>query len=310
MNYTPVRISTLKPDKTLPFAVYIYFKERHLLYVKPGAQIDETRYKKLRKQKITKFFITGDQESAYQKYLDQLLDETLSDSGIEISAKVDMIQDASFTALEKLQEDSKSEVAYQMTKTAAKGVAKIVLENEDALQALYEKKSEVGETVVNHCMNVCAISVKLAQLMKCSEKEIETLSVAALIHDIGLTQESLELFEKNSVYHTSEEKIAYAKHTKDGLAALKERDWVSNEIMELVEFHEENLTGEGPHKKTKLSKLEEILSLVNAYDKKILTTAKAPLQAIKDFKIDELGKYDLKVIQNLEKVIKIGFTYD
>tara|TARA_R110000868_G_scaffold229901_1_gene483024 strand:- start:3015 stop:3947 length:933 start_codon:yes stop_codon:yes gene_type:complete len=310
MNYTPVRISTLKPLITLPFGVYIYFKERHLLYVKPGAQIEETSYKKLKRQKITKFFITTDQESAYQKYLDQLLNDTLSDSGVEISAKVDMVQDAALTALETLENDVKSSVAYEMTKSAAKGVAKIVMENEEALQALYEKKSEVGETVINHCMNVCAISVKLAQLMKCSEKEIETLSVAALIHDIGLSESSRELFEKNSEYHTSEEKIAYAKHTKDGLSELKEREWVSHEIMELVEFHEENLTGEGPHKKTKLSKLEEILSLVNAYDKKILTTAKPPLTAIKDFKIDEMGKYDLKVIQNLEKVIKIGFTYD
>ncbi len=308
MNFTPVRISTLRPDLPLNFEVYIYFKEQHLLYVKHGDAIEREKFNQLKKQKITKFFIKTEEELNYQEFLDKILSDTIADEGIDLDTKVDLVQGTAFVAFERMQNDPKSQISYQMTKTAAKSVARVVMGNEDALQALYEKEAEVGETVVNHSMNVCAICVKLAEMLKCNGKEIETISIAALIHDLGLGDEQTALFSKDKDSFSSADVITYNKHTREGLEELKYLDWVSTEVMNLAQNHEENLSGMGPYKKTKLTKLEEILSLVNAYDKAVLLSGKKPLEVIKDFKMNGIGKYDLKMIQSLERVIKIGFS--
>ncbi len=308
MNFTPVRISTLRPDLPLNFEVYIYFKEQHLLYVKNGDAIEREKFNQLKKQKITKFFIKEEEELNYQDFLERLLSDTLADEGIDLGTKVDLIQGTTYVAFERMQNNPQSQISYQMTKTAAKSVARVVMGNEDALQALYARETEVGESVVNHSMNVCAISVKMAEMLKCNGKEIETIAIAALIHDLGLKDEQKPIFNKDKDSFSSADVITYNKHTKEGLEELKYLDWISTEVMSLAQHHEENLSGMGPYKKTKLTKLEEILSLVNAYDKAVLISEKKPLDIIKEFKMNGIGKYDLKMIQNLERVIKIGFS--
>lgn len=74
--------------------------------------------------------------------------------------------------------------------------------------------------------------------------------------------------------------------------------------MELVLNHEEVLSGSGPNKKKKLSLPEEVLSLVNNYDKRVLTTKLPPAQVIKEMMIDELGNYDLELINKFKKVLQ------
>jgi hypothetical protein len=79
---------------------------------------------------------------------------------------------------------------------------------------------------------------------------------------------------------------------------------VNKNILELVLNHEETLSGSGPNKKRKLTKLEEILSMVNNYDKRIITNKSNPLQTLKDMMIDEIGNYSLEMLNELKKVLQ------
>ena len=62
--------------------------------------------------------------------------------------------------------------------------------------------------------------------------------------------------------------------------------------------------GSGPLKMAKLTKPQEILSMVNAYDKKILTNKVTPAEAIKEMMIDELGNYNLDLLTKFQKFLK------
>lgn len=310
MDYTAVRISTLKTKREIPFGVYIFFKERHLLYLKAGTLLSTGKYKILKKQKVSKFFIDTADELKYQAFLENLLNDTLEDEGASLEAKIDVVEGTSQTALEKLNEDPGSKAAFQMTQTAARSISKIVLENPDALKNMFEKEGAESEFIIKHSINVCALCVKLAELKKCTSLEIENLATAALMHDIGFTAANeLEktLFNKPKVELSQSEKDTYYNHIDIGLTLLKNREWINPEIMSLIENHEENLSGTGPLKKTKLTKIEEILSLVNAYDKKIKSQGLTPSQAIKQFMVEEMGNYGMQTIQELAKVVKVSF---
>ena len=307
MEFTPLRISTVKPLRELTFDLYIHFKEQYLCYAKRGEQLSEDKFSKLKAQKIAKFFITEGDESNYQKFLDALLDETLSNPNINVEEKVNMAEGAAQSAVERMQKDPGSESAYKATEKAAKSMRQVILNNPDALKKIFGKKVEKNEEIIKHSLNVCALSVKLAEIMKCSETEMDDIGTAALIHDSGITnmnQNDIELFYKPKKLLNNDDKRVYYLHTKDAATLLKDKSYVTPAILELVINHEEVLSGLGPNKKKKLTLSEEILSLVNNYDKRTITNKTSPAQTMKDMMIDELGNYELKLLNEFKKVLQ------
>jgi len=307
MEFTPLRITTIKPNRSLTFDLFIFFKEQYLCYSKRGEQLSEEKYQKLKTQKIAKFFITEKDEVNYQNFLDNLLAETLNNSEITVDEKVTMVEGTASTAMERMASDPKSETAYRMTESAAKSLRQVVLGNPDALKKIFGRKVEKNEEIIKHSLNVCALSVKLGEILRFSDQELDDLGTAALIHDIGLTQmnkEDLELFYKPKKALTHDDKRIYYLHCKDAISLLEDRKYINAQIMELVLNHEEVLSGSGPNKKKKLSLPEEVLSLVNNYDKRVLTTKLPPAQVIKEMMIDELGNYDLELINKFKKVLQ------
>jgi len=306
MDYTPLRISTVKPQKNLTFDLYIFFKEQYLCYVTKGMQLSDEKYQKLKTQKIAKFYITENDEINYQNFLDNLLQETLSNPNTNVEEKVVMVEGVATSAVERMQKDPGSETAYRMTESAAKSLRQVIKNNPDALKKIFGKKVEKNEEIIKHSLNVCALSVKLAELLKLSEQDLEDLGTAALIHDISIPQlnkEDVQLFYKPKKLLSHDDKRVYYLHCKDAIALLQQKPWVNKAILELVANHEETLSGTGPNKKKKLSKIEEILSLVNNYDKRTITNKTTPVQTLKDMMIDELGNYSLDLLNEFKKVL-------
>ncbi len=307
MDFTPLRISTVKPLRGLNFDLYIYFKEQYICYAKRTEQLTEEKYGKLKTQKIAKFFITESDEVNYQNFLDALLAETLNNPNVDIEEKVNMVEGAANSAVERMQKDPGSESAYRMTESAAKSLRSVIKNNPEALKKIFGKKVDKNEEIIKHSLNVSALSVKLAEILKCSEQDLDDLGTAALIHDIGITQMNktdIQLFYKPKKLLTSDDKRVYYLHTKDVATILQPKPYVNKTILDLVSNHEEVLSGSGPNKKKKLTKLEEILSMVNNYDKRTITNKTTPMQTLKDMMIDELGNYSLDLLNEFKKVLQ------
>jgi len=307
MDFTPLRITTVKPNRSLTFDLYIYFKDHYLVYSKKGEQLSEDKYQKLKIQKIAKFYITENDETNYQNFLDLLLKETLTNESATTEEKVTMVEGAANSAMERMQKDPKSESAYRMTESAAKSLRQVVLGNPDAIKKIFGKKAEKNEEIIKHSLNVCALSVKLGEKLRFSNEELDDLGTAALIHDIGLTQMNkadVELFYKAKKLLSNEDKRVYYMHCKDALSILKDRPYVNARILELVENHEEVQSGAGPLKKKKLTPQEEVLSLVNNYDKRVITSKLPPNEILKEMMVDELGNYELDLLNKFKKVLQ------
>lgn len=305
-NFVPLRIRTLKPDREIPFELHIFFKDTYLRYSAPGASLDEGKFKKLKKQKIAKFYILESDESKYQEFLDQILMETLEDENATVEEKVNIAEGAAEHALEKVNENPESEKNFKAAENAAQGLRKLVLENPEALGKIFGRKVEEHEKIIKHSLNVCVLSCKLGEKLKCRPMELDQLATAALMHDIGLTKlepEQATIFDIKKSDYTPEQKLIHKLHIDDGLRALKEKDFITKEIMELIETHEEILSGDGPLKVSKLSKLQEILSLVNRYDKKLITQDISPKEALQELMVDELGNYELKKLEKFKEVL-------
>ncbi len=306
MAYTPLRISTIKPEKLVNFDLYIFYRETYIKYLENGNSLSDSKYKKLKKQKIAKFFITEEDEGKYQLFLDQILQETLNSETATVDEKVSVIEGAAENAVETMQRDPESEASYNIAKKAASGLRQLVLENQEALKMVFGKEVDPQDALIKHCLNVSVLSTKMAKVMGCSDEEIDEMAIAGLIHDIGFTKldpKVKDLFNVPSNDMSFEDKKLYYSHCTDGLKLIAEKPFVTKSIMDLISNHEETQSGTGPNKLKKLTKLQSILSIVNRYDKKVITQKMTPREAIKSMMIDDLGNYDLDLIQTFKKVL-------
>jgi HD-GYP domain-containing protein (c-di-GMP phosphodiesterase class II) len=304
-KYTPVRITTIKSERAVTFPVYIHFKDHYLEYIKPETSLDKEKYKKLRKQKITKFFIQSQDEIKYQDFLDGFLQDTLNDPNATLEDKTEMVTGQSETAIEKMATDPGNENNFNMTRKAAKNLQKLVFENPDALKTMFNPAEDDG-IVIQHSINVAILTIKFARKKKLDDEEIDYLSTAALMHDVAL----LDNDKLQEVFLTPRKEIdknikkEYYDHTRDIIPLLKDRPYINQPIIEFIEFHEENLQGSGPHKKKKLTLAQEILSMINAYDKILISKKLTPKEGIKAMMIDELGNYTLKLLNEFQNFLK------
>lgn len=306
MDYKPLHLSTIKPHKSLTFDLFIYYGDQYLCYSKRGEQITEEKYLKLKKQKITRFYTNKSDEWNYHQFVEIVLKDLVGDTYIEIDEKISIIEGTASTAIERMQEDPDSESAYRLTEAAAKSFRLLIKNNPNVLKKIFGKAVEKNDELIKHSLNVCALALKLAETLGHSEKDLDDLGTAALIHDIGIVHMDnggLEIFDKPRRSLTNNERESYLQHITSTNIALEGKKYLNKRILTLILNHEEVLSGAGPNKKKKLTRLEEILSLVDNYDKRMLTNKTSPMQTLKELTIDELGNYSLSLLNDFKKVL-------
>ena len=172
---------------------------------------------------------------------------------------------------------------------------------------MFEKKALPHEVLVKHSLNVCLLATKLAEKLKLSDEEIQAVMTAALMHDIGIPRSSDEaqsLFQKKKQQFSPDDRRHHKEHIESTLKIIKDKPYIKPLVIQLIQNHEEVLSGSGPYKLTKLNPAEECLSLVNSYDKKILVGELSPKEALKELMVDELGNYELKTLTKFKEVLQ------
>jgi HD-GYP domain-containing protein (c-di-GMP phosphodiesterase class II) len=308
MDFTPIRIKTIMPSKDLTFQLFIFYKEQFLMYRDMGNSIDDSLLGKLKRQRLAQFFIRSEDEINYQKFLDSILDESLSNPEVALENKVSIAEGAASNAVDKINENPESKAAMDLTKKAARSLNKILLQNPDALKSFFGQQSDDNEILMRHCLNVSAYSMSLAAEFSLSEEDVDNLGIAGLLHDFGLTrldENAQMLFFKNYKEMTHQEKAAYEPHCKIATDLLQKNPYTNEKVLALILHHEERNNGGGyPDKLGKLNVTQEILYLSNCYDKKVTVDGMSMRDALKSLQIDEMGNFDLEMINKFKEMLK------
>lgn len=220
---------------------------------------------------------------------------------------VNSIAKTAIDVINRILKDPDSLVAYQVLQKSAKGLKVALKKGPQFFSKLYHMEASEETPLINHTKNVAVLAVRLGMLHKLPDEQLENLAIAAMIHDIGLTQipeedRPIKLFLTPKEELSAEEKKIYLSHVKMSVQAIEEKEFIPKSIIELVENHEETLSGLGPLEKTQLTLEQQILSLTNRYEEFMRERQLDPKKGIQELAINELGNYDLKLIESLKKM--------
>lgn len=307
MDFTPLRIRTIRPNTETGFDLYIHYKETYLLYKNADDSIPDNLHHKLMKQKLAKFYIDSKDEEKYHSYLDAILDEKLKDPNVSTSEKLDISEDSCATAMEQMEKNPTSLKAYNLTEKSASNLRQLMLANPDALLAVYDRSTDDKDRIIKHGINVCAMVTRFCEHIKFSEKESNFLATAALLHDFALAKSPESLLHKYLDHPQDlapKEKLEIMSHPQRASELLKDRPYINENIINYILNHEENLSGTGPLKKAKLSEGQSILNLVDTFDKRLTFQKMTGKEAIKYVEINEVGNFDLKLLGTFKEFLK------
>lgn len=162
-----------------------------------------------------------------------------------------------------------------------------------------------------HSVNVAVLSCIVGISMKLSEKELEQLVLAALLHDIGKLAIPSEIINKPGRL-TKEEYDIIKTHPIESYKAIKDRYDISAHVKNAVQLHHENMDGSGYPKGLigdEIPLLARIIHVADIFD--ALTTnrpykkAYASMEAV-EYLMGASGiQVDSRVVEEFVKVVPI-----
>lgn len=160
---------------------------------------------------------------------------------------------------------------------------------------------QVNDSTYAHSLNVAIISRIIGKWLHFSNEELDTLTLAGLLHDIGKTKIPDEVLNKDGKL-TDEEFQMIRNHPKYGYDILKSQP-LNSHIKKAALMHHERCDGSGYPMGLTMEEIDGyalIIAIADVYD--AMTAARSyraplcPFEVIAEFEKDGLQKYKPKYI--------------
>lgn len=160
---------------------------------------------------------------------------------------------------------------------------------------------QVNDSTYAHSLNVAIISRIIGKWLHFSNEELDTLTLAGLLHDIGKTKIPDEILNKDGKL-TDEEFQMIRNHPKYGYDILKSQP-LNSHIKKAALMHHERCDGSGYPMGLTMEEIDDyalIIAIADVYD--AMTAARSyraplcPFEVIAEFEKDGLQKYKPKYI--------------
>lgn len=170
----------------------------------------------------------------------------------------------------------------------------------DLFDTLHNLRS-VDDSIYVHSLNVALISRMIGKWLKMSAEDLETLTLAGLLHDIGKSLIPDDLLNKQDKL-TDEEYDLLCQHSQLGYDLLMPLP-LDPRVKKAALMHHERCDGSGyPGKSTtdEIDDFAHIIAIADVYDAmtaaRTYRAALCPFQVIAEFEKDGLQKYKPKYI--------------
>lgn len=157
------------------------------------------------------------------------------------------------------------------TATVARDTSMILLDTINSSYAINISLNSLkisDDYTFKHCVDVATMAILVGRSIGLSNKEIEDVAVAGILHDLGKTRIPDEILNKPEKL-TDEEFSITKKHPVYGYNLLKHSCDISEDTKKGILMHHEKIDGTGyplGARNNEINKLGKLLSVVDVYD--------------------------------------------
>ncbi|WP_165000388.1 HD-GYP domain-containing protein [Anaerophilus nitritogenes] len=177
-------------------------------------------------------------------------------------------------------------IQVEMMKSAMSPLIKEVIEDNNILSRL-RKLKVVDDYTYKHSINVCILSTMIGKWLNYTKNDLDHLSIAAILHDIGKSRIDSRIINKPDTL-TKEEFDIIQTHPTVGYEILTQEEFNMDICCGVLQHHE-RMDGSGYPMKAKKNKIHEfgkIIAIADIFD--AMTAQRVYKQKESPFKVAEL----------------------
>ncbi|WP_343069515.1 HD-GYP domain-containing protein [Clostridium aciditolerans] len=277
-------VNELKPKMIIAEEI----KSNGIVLLNERTELTEAMINKLQKIYFySRVAVYSDQEEVLEFYKNKTveeIEESFNDLSIDVKAVLSNIEDTIKTNFQEIEEFTrKIKDELRSTRSVIKNIV-LVGSGEDA--------------IYRHSVNVTALSAVLGKWLGFSERDINLLSHAAILHDFGKTKISREILDKVTPL-TAEDWKKIKSHPGLVYNYLKAVPSLDISILYGVLMHHERLDGSGYPlgiKEDRIHPFAKIIAIADTFDainsNRVYRESQGPFEALETLQKESLGKLD------------------
>lgn len=260
-EYTPMKPDKLVRGEIVPFNIYIKRYNDFVIIIEAGTLLDEGLYEKLSQH--PHIYIFNRDESKLKEYCSHRKTITL-DEGFtkkkdpvasaltikeqletmdEIEKRVLFVYTTVSDLMESIFESGSEELPLDALSSSVSGIIDVMRAQANVLPIVL-KMTPDNYSTQHHSTNVACFSTILGIMLKMKDQELNDLTYAALLHDIGKLRIDESILEKSSYLEEKEFELV-KHHSQMGCEILEQNGIVKQTILKGVLHHHERLDGSG-----------------------------------------------------------------
>ncbi len=284
MPFFKTYVEGLSVEKVSRFNLYIQQAGKTRLFRGRNFPITQEDIDSLVQRGLKYVLLELESKKNFLTYIENNLDRIVSSDAIPDKEKSAIVKEVTENFVTEFFDDPSSEKAPERVKFLCDCVIKLIFDSGDTLQYLVEDMS-IKYNFSLHASRVCYFTVSLAKAVNINQNDVQALSQASILHDLGKMKIPSEVREKMGTFGDTDWSVMKL-HPKYSIEILNQslmrdrRLLIDNAIL----LHHERMDGSGypKHLKAKkIGKCERILALTNSFDS--LTTEKVYRPAMTAF---------------------------
>ena len=196
----------------------------------------------------------------------------------------------------------------QKLSKAAEDIVINILQEKEVIDRVYDIR-ERSSDLYEHSVSTCSIATLVALKLGLDEEKVHDISVACLLHDLGLRYLNFEYVDRTVNDFNAVEAVEYYKHPIYGYSSIKEETWISEQAKSIILHHHECIDGTGFPMGVKNVPIEaRIVTVCDVFDEMICGIFQDKwkvYEAIENLKVLRGLKYDADVVGALLEFLAV-----
>ncbi|OGU12746.1 MAG: hypothetical protein A2075_05155 [Geobacteraceae bacterium GWC2_58_44] len=244
--YRMIQLESLIPETLPGVSLFIRHGENHVLYKNAALPFTHSDKERLLGNNVKFLFVTADEISAYNQYVESNLATLMNDESLEPLEKQNVLYQASVNYVHEIF-DCPAVAIRQNAERCRKLIQNIlndVMSSDGVMTALSSLVDHNSYTYV-HSVQVATYSISLhLKMFELERDELIDVGIGSLFHDYGKVYIPKVLLDKPGKL-TATEFMELKNHPVYGYSTLKDLEIFSPVSLGIVKHHHEKENGKG-----------------------------------------------------------------
>lgn len=296
-EYLPIRIDTINDNEKIDFELYTFEKERYYLFCTAFSNFRKKDLSATYIRRIGHLYVKKSDWKLYRKYLESNLSLYLSNKGMEISSKVDIIYDVSTSMIKDAFTEGGSSISKEQVENFSGAMTDFIFDESVKINEVV-RFAEHDFYTYNHSLHVFIYSIMFAVFLGIKDKNrLHAIGEGAFLHDIGKSNIGLDIINKPGPLD-SQEWAEMQRHPLYGVRIVRDTVGINDEsILSIIRNHHERLDGKGyPRGIKDIELFDKIVGVADTYDaitsNRSYQMARNPFEALRYMIQTQSGRLD------------------